>query len=134
MLTIRGSAGWREVRDRCDLVRVARELLGEPAKRRGNTLYWPCPLHHDTGPSLRITEGTSRWNCWGCRRWGDAVDLVRQVREARFSEALAFLSREEFFFPEDGEIGPGPAGGIDPDESIEVNDNWIDDLLRDVPN
>ena len=82
---IRNSAQWKEVRNKIDLVRVARELLGEPEEKSGDTFYWSCPFHGETEPSFQITEGRYLWKCPACDRWGDAVDLVRHGKglEAR---------------------------------------------------
>ena len=130
---IRNAAQWREVRDRIDLVRVAHGLLGEPEERVGDKLYWYCPFHGGTGPCLQVTGGKSRWRCLGCDQWGDAVDLVRSVRQVTFSKALEFLSRREFY-PDEEEtraesvVFDGSTRGAAPDES---DDDWIDNLLRD---
>jgi hypothetical protein len=136
---IHSSAQWKEVRDKIDLTRVARELLGEPGEEVGDASYWPCPFHGGTGPCLRITKGNSRWKCLGCDLWGDAVDLVRRVNRVTFSRALEFLSRPEFY-PDEEEIRPGssvgdgPTGEVAPDESAGVRDDndWISSLLRDA--
>jgi DNA primase len=131
---IRSSAQWKEVRDKIDLVQVAHEVLGEPEEKSGHTSYWFCPFHGGTEPSLQVVEGRSRWRCPGCHEWGDAVDLVRRVKQVTFSKALEFLSRREFYPDEEGvrpesSVGDGPTGGIAPDESTGVHDHWIDDLL-----
>ena len=135
---IHSYAQWREVRHKIDLVRVARELLGEPEEKSGDTFYWSCPFHgEEAKPSLQITEGKSRWKCLGCDRWGDAVDLVRHVNQVTFSKAVDFLSRREFYPDEEGvrpesSVGDGPTGGMVPDQSSGYDDNWIENLLRDV--
>jgi DNA primase len=136
---IRNSAQWKEVRNKIDLVQVARELLGEPQEKSGDTFFWSCPFHGGTEPSFQITAGKSRWKCSGCNLWGDAVDLVRGVKHLPFSKALEFLSRRDFY-PDSADIrtepsvGDGPTGEIFPDESTGGDDNWIDDLLRDASN
>jgi hypothetical protein len=133
--TIRGASGWREVRHKIDLVLVAHELLGEPEKRVGDASYWYCPFCSGSEPYLQITEGKSRWRCAGCNEYGDAVDLVRSVREVTFSKALEFLSRREFYLDENDilpESSVAPGEMIAPDESTGNNDNWIDDLFRDA--
>jgi DNA primase len=130
------AAQWKEVRNKIDLVQVARELLGEPQEKSGDTFFWSCPFHGGTEPSFQITAGKSRWKCSGCVRWGDAVDLVRNVNQVSFSKALEFLSRPEFYPSEEptGEIAADESSDeITSDASTGGNDNWIDDLLRDSP-
>ena len=133
---IRSSEEWKAVRHRIDLVRVARELLGEPEEKSGDTFYWSCPFHgEEAKPSFQITPGKSRWKCSGCDRWGDAVDLVRNVNQVSFSNALEFLSRPEFYPDEEevrpeSSVGDGPTGEVAPDES--ADNDWINSLLRDA--
>jgi LSD1 subclass zinc finger protein len=130
---IRDAAQWREVRHRIDLDLVAHELLGEPEERSGDTSCWRCPLCGGTRPCLQVTRGKSRWKCAKCNEYGDAVDLVRSVRQVTFSKALEFLSRREFY-PDEEEtraesvVFDGSTRGAAPDES---DDDWIDNLLRD---
>ena len=135
---IHSYAQWREVRHKIDLVRVARELLGEPKNRSGDRSYWSCPFHGDeTTSSFQVTEGKSLWKCLECDRWGDAVDLVRRGKGVTFSGALAFLSRREFY-PDGGEVRPespapgGPTREVVPDGATVVDNQWMDNFIREA--
>jgi DNA primase len=130
--TIRSSAEWKEVRHKIDLVQVARALFGEPEEKSGDTYYWFCPFHSGTEPCFQITGGNCRWKCSGCGQWGDAVDLVRRGKEVTFSQALEFLSRQEFYLIEE-DVRTEPLvfdGQVISGESTGDNDHWIDDLLN----
>ena len=53
----------------------------------------PCPV---CGGRDRFSVNTKRklWNCRGCERGGDEIDLVRHVRGCGFVEAAEFVGRE----------------------------------------
>jgi hypothetical protein len=101
LAVMRNSAEWHQVRDRVDLVAVAVDLLGDPEKEGSGTLYWRCPLHAETKPSFEIKDGGLWWRCRGCGEYGDVVRLVRETKRCSFQEALAHLSRDEFFLDEE---------------------------------
>jgi hypothetical protein len=42
-------------------------------------LWWLCPFHDDKNPSLQVSLGKSWWQCRGCGKHGDAVNLVRHL-------------------------------------------------------
>lgn len=52
-----------------------------------------CPVHTERTPSCKLYDGRAKsgWYCFGCQTSGDAVDLVRAVKDCSFPEALAFL-------------------------------------------
>src|SRR5437764_8934423 len=87
---------WKIDRERIDLAAVATRLLGPaPGRRgeRGRRLWWNCPFHEDSNPSLAVDPGKSWWRCYGCDAHGDAVDLVRRMNPGMtFPEAIAFLT------------------------------------------
>lgn len=54
-----------------------------------------CPLHDDINPSMGIIigkDGSEKYHCFGCNRWGDVVDLHRKVSRNLFRR---YLSEEE---------------------------------------
>lgn len=64
----------------------------------GEAFRCPTPTHGDVTPSAGVFPAThgqpphGRWKCQGCGAGGDAVDLVRVVRELDFPEALRWLA------------------------------------------
>jgi phage/plasmid primase-like uncharacterized protein len=65
--------------------------LGLQLKRQGRReLVGPCPR---CGGRDRFAINLVKqvWNCRGCSRGGDAIGLVRHVRDCSFREAIAFL-------------------------------------------
>lgn len=50
-----------------------------------------CPFHNETRPSFTIFPETQRWWCFGCRRGGDVIELVRLLEGIGFREAVERL-------------------------------------------
>jgi DNA primase len=88
---------WRAVRDTISLPDVATRLLGPAPGRLGERsarrLWWHCPFHQDSNPSLCIRPGGRQWRCWGCGAKGDAIELVRRLNPGwTFPEAVAYAT------------------------------------------
>jgi hypothetical protein len=57
--------------------------MGAPAKDSApGESYWCCPFHNDTNPSFHTRphnpDYKDRWNCFGCGKWGDEADLLKE--------------------------------------------------------
>lgn len=59
--------------------------------RSGPRFVALCPFHEETRPSFTIFPASNRWWCFGCRRGGDVIDLVRLLEGATFREAVVLL-------------------------------------------
>lgn len=61
---------------------VCERLLGPPAKRVADRLFWLCPFHNDSDPSFctlpHKQEYKDRWRCFGCGKRGDEADLLKE--------------------------------------------------------
>lgn len=81
--------------------RVA-DALGLALVRRGANLQCVCPFHDDHDPSLVLYDiGVNRppnHHCYACGADGDVFDLVRQVRQCSFVDAVEWL-RQKFGLP-----------------------------------
>jgi hypothetical protein len=64
--------------------------FGLRLKRQGHELIGPCPVCGGTD-RFAINERKQLWNCRGCGRGGDAIDLVRHIERCSFKEAIAVL-------------------------------------------
>jgi phage/plasmid primase-like uncharacterized protein len=64
--------------------------LGLQLKRQGRELVGPCPRCGGRD-RFAINLGKQVWNCRGCSRGGDAIGLVRHVRDCSFREAVTFV-------------------------------------------
>lgn len=59
--------------------------------RSGPRFVALCPFHAEEHPSFTIFPASNSWWCFGCRRGGDAIDLVRLIEGVSFREAVAAL-------------------------------------------
>ena len=50
-----------------------------------------CPFHAEEHPSFTIFPGSQRWWCFGCRRGGDVIELIRLLDGVGFCGAVARL-------------------------------------------
>jgi hypothetical protein len=83
---------WHAIRCRVDLDRLATELLGPAAKRRGRRVLWPCPFHNDRHPSFEVDTTRQTWKCWPCSLGGDAPALVMKLSGVAFPRAVCIVA------------------------------------------
>lgn len=69
------------------------EIAGRLTKlvRCGSELKGLCPLHEERSPSFFVNDAKGVYNCFGCGRGGDVIDLVRRVGNSSFIEACEWL-------------------------------------------
>ncbi len=97
-----GSAGGRisdevveRVREEVDILAVAEQLTGEQFKRATATEWGICcpyPDHTEKTPSFHVEVEKRVYFCRGCRKKGDAISLVRDLRGVSFVEAVEFIA------------------------------------------
>ena len=74
---------------RRDILGVARNL-GARLKRAGGEWVGPCPVCGGTD-RFAINPSKGLWNCRGCGRGGDAIDLGRHVTGASFASVVELV-------------------------------------------
>jgi DNA primase len=80
----------QEVRARTNLVAlISRDVALKPAGRSHKGL---CPFHEEKSPSFIVTG--QRWECFGCKRKGDAIEYLVAKRGLTFLDALRALARD----------------------------------------
>lgn len=62
--------------------------------RSGKNLVGLCPLHEEKHPSFYIYRHTNSFFCFGCKKAGNSINLVRLLRECSFKEAVRYLIGE----------------------------------------
>ena len=82
-----------DLKARVDLAALVALDLGQPHKRAGRWLFWPCPFHQDRDPSLGVTSDTGRYKCFGCGATGDHLDFLTRRRNLTTREAIEELRR-----------------------------------------
>lgn len=50
-----------------------------------------CPIHNDKTPSFKIYNDTNSWYCFGCHKWGNAVNLIAEMENVSTKEAYKIL-------------------------------------------
>ena len=66
-------------------------LLGLRIPSRG-TVRCPFTDHPDKTPSFQVKNSGNRWACYGCNRYGGAIDFVKTYRGTEFLEAKRWLA------------------------------------------
>ncbi|SDF87367.1 CHC2 zinc finger domain-containing protein [Sporolituus thermophilus] len=76
-------------------IQDAARMIGLSLKKDGSSRYKAlCPFHADRNPSLVIWPEDGKWNCFGCGKHGDAIDLVAEAKGMSNSEAIKYLAEE----------------------------------------
>lgn len=60
-------------------------LVGQVRHRQGH-----CPFHDDQNPSVSVGK-YNRYNCFGCGAKGSTIDLVMNINNLKFIDAVKFL-------------------------------------------
>lgn len=70
---------------------VVVERYGLHVAKSGSRFVALCPFHAEEHPSFTILPDSRRWWCFGCRRGGDVIELVRLLEGVSFREAVESL-------------------------------------------
>ncbi len=80
---------------------IARAVRIEDELARRGFDFWLKPRHNNLGTPCPMCGGTDRfsinikkqvWNCRGCARGGDVIDLVQALSGSSFKEAVSLLA------------------------------------------
>jgi hypothetical protein len=101
-------------------IRRVAEDLGLEVHRDGERFYCRCPVtfheHDEDRPRCQLGgEKAHLWHCHKCGESGDAVGLVKAVRDCEAASAFAWLKEQGF--PVDAARGARPRADL-PDEPI----------------
>lgn len=86
-----GSDIFEDVKRRVDIFDIARRLGIIDRKRQARC---PYPDHDDANPSFTLYRDTQTFHCFGCKRSGDATNLMRDFGgyATNYDAAVALLS------------------------------------------
>jgi len=69
------------------------KVLGCNIKKHGkNSFRTNCIHPGDNDPSLILYMGTNTFNCFGCHRGGDVIDLVSYFKNFSFAESVEYIA------------------------------------------
>ncbi|WPU96228.1 CHC2 zinc finger domain-containing protein [Mucilaginibacter sabulilitoris] len=73
-----------------DLIGLAGEFT--ELESNGKGFKGLCPLHSERVPSFTILPNGKAWKCFNCKKGGNAVALVREIKKLSFPEAIDYLA------------------------------------------
>ena len=82
----------REVKKKASLVKEFRKHT--KLQRRGGKTFAVCPFHWEKTASLHIDSAKGLWYCHGCGTGGDVFNVVMNLNNMTFPEALRYLGIE----------------------------------------
>ncbi len=82
-----------ELKKKTDLAALF-QSFGIDLTKKGASYMGRCPFHDDKNPSLSVDPVKGLYHCFGCGESGDAIDLVRKIRNLSFREAVSYLKTE----------------------------------------
>ena len=83
-------------------------------------LKCPCPFHQSTEASFTVYVDGQSYHCFGCGRWGDVFDLVRELQGVDFVQARDILADR---------VGIRRSEAPDPDAALELELRAMGDIL-----
>lgn len=86
---------YQEVNDSLNIVEVATHL-GATLHQQGNSYVGTCPTGHSSNSkiSFHVNNNLKRFHCWNCGIFGDAIQLVEEVKGLNKAESLKWLVNE----------------------------------------
>ena len=80
------------MRDTANIVEVASEFTA--LKRQGTNYTGLCPYpdHQEKTPSFSVSPEKNFYHCFGCKKGGDAIKLVMELRSLSFVESVSHLA------------------------------------------
>lgn len=77
-----------EIKDRIDIVELARDYLNTDFKRSGRNTFTLCPFHSEKSPSFSLNSELGIYKCFGCGESGDIFNFIEKMEGLDFSSAL----------------------------------------------
>jgi DNA primase len=70
------------------------ELIGEETtlKKRGKNYMGLCPFHDENTPSFSVSEEKQVYHCFSCKRSGNALTFIEEIKNLSKSEAIRSLA------------------------------------------
>jgi DNA primase len=81
-----------EVREAANIVEVASEFTALRRQGARFTGLCPYPDHQEKTPSFSVDPERGLYHCFGCKRGGDAIKLVIELRSFSFVDAISYLA------------------------------------------
>ena len=82
----------QELSDRNPIEDVVGEYV-QFTKRSGQNLFGLCPFHSEKTPSFSVSPSKQIYHCFGCGKGGSVINLIMEIENLSFPEAVEFLAR-----------------------------------------
>lgn len=76
-----------------DIVAVAASHLGGSSRQSALPSSYKCLFHTDNASSMHVSALRQVFHCTECGAHGSVIDLVMQIRQISFGEAVSELGR-----------------------------------------
>lgn len=84
----------QEIADALPVSQVAAQLCDVELIPSGHQQKGLCPIHGEDSPSFYVNDSKGVFHCFGCKRGGDSISLIREVHHIGFRDALVMLALE----------------------------------------
>lgn len=81
-----------DVREAANIVEVASEFTALRRQGARFTGLCPYPDHREKTPSFSVTPEKGFYHCFGCKKGGDTIKLVMELKSLPFVEAVSYLA------------------------------------------
>ncbi len=82
----------QEIKQRADVLEIISDFLS--VKRKGQNYWACCPFHDEKTPSFSINPAKGFYKCFGCGKFGDAIDFVQEHEGMSYVEALQYIGKK----------------------------------------
>jgi twinkle protein len=79
-----------EIKQRADIVEIISEYI--PLKDKGGNKVGLCPFHSEKTPSFTVSK--THYKCFGCGKYGDAVDFLMQHKNITYPDAIRLIAKK----------------------------------------
>lgn len=81
-----------EIKSAADIVDVVSEFI--TLKDKAGQKVACCPFHNEKTPSFKINKEKKFYKCFGCGKYGDAIDFLMQYKNINYIEAIKFIANK----------------------------------------
>lgn len=79
-----------DVLARTDMVALVGRFV--ELKRAGSQFVGLCPFHKEKSPSFKVHPAKQFFHCFGCKKSGNAITFLREIKHLSFPDAVRELA------------------------------------------
>jgi len=66
-------------------------FIGQSPRMSGNKMFFRCPFHEEKSGSFAVFLKDNTYHCFGCGKYGDSIQFIREFEKLEFADAVRFL-------------------------------------------